>query len=1087
MSAGTPARRRATRRITTSLLVALGLLLAFASAASAAVTWKLSSRANTAVAPGRQLTYHIGIENGGGELDFAFGLIELDVTLPAGLRGVSSFDPDGLWTCPTIAGATSFTCSRTGGFVMPGLPGRRFIEIAVEADPAAGGVLTSAFEISGGGAPQPTTTVDPTRVESGPPAFGVDAFDGGVDADAAGTPYTQAGGHPHAIWTTIDFATADTPTADPPDNSNWPVEAPRDLFVDLPPGLVGDPTSLDQCTLPELAATTCPITSQVGIVVPHFDNGNTFRTQFVFNMVPPPNVPARFGFEVLRNVVVLDATVRSGGDYGLTVGARNLSQALALTGSRVVFWGTPYDSAHDLERPCSAPGRPCSIQAQPKPFLRLPTSCTPDGVGLPTNLHTASWANPGTLTPDGRPNLSDPAWASASFVSHDPPGYPFVPGPAWGPPQGPTGCDELPFAPTLTATPASPARAGAPIGFSFDLTLPQTNDQDLLATSDLKKTVVTLPEGLRVSPSSSIGLAGCSQQQIALDSGLDPTCPDASKIGSMQIDTPLLRDPLTGSIYLAAPGDNKFGTLLALYLVARGPGVVVKLPGRIDADPGTGRLTTTFDDNPQLPFSRLHLEFTDGPRSPLVSPPRCGTYTTRALMTSWSGRTVESESSFTLSQAADGSPCAPLGFTPGFKAGVENPAAGASSSFVLQFGRDDDDQELSAITVDMPDGLLGHIADTVLCEDGAANAGACGDGSRIGRVVVGAGAGSSPYYISNGRVHITGPYKGAPFGLSIVVPAVAGPFDLGNVVVRSALFVDKHDATLTVVSDPLPAILQGIPLQVRDVRVHIDREGFMVNPTSCSEKRIDGVVRSTAGAQANVGSRFQMGGCASLPLRPRMILRVGGRRRTQRGRTTPLVATLRQTAGQSNLKAVEVTLPATINARLAVINDACTRAEFEAGDCEDARAGSATAVTPLLRDPLRGSAYFVRNGNPLPDLFVALRGQVDFDLIGKITIPRSKFLRTTFDKVPDVPISMFSLRLAGGRRGSVGNAVNLCSKHGKRGIARVVFSGQNGARELSRQRLRIAGCRTARRRAAARPRAGAERALAGDRGPRAER
>ena len=426
---------------------------------------------------------------------------------------------------------------------------------------------------------------------------------------------------------------------------------------------------------------------------------------------------------------------------------------------------------------------------------------------------------------------------------------------------------------------------------------------------------------------------------------------------------------------------------------------------------------------------------------------------------------MSSDSSFTLNENATGQSC-PSTFTPGFEAGTSNNSAGSSSSFVLRMSRDDEDQDLKSLTLDLPAGLTGRIASADLCPEANAAAGTCGEGSRVGNVTVGAGAGPNPFFITAGRAYLTGPYRGAPFGMSIVVPAKAGPFDLGDVSVRSALFVDKHTAEVRVVTDEFPTILQGIPLDVRDVRVNVNRPGFFLNPTSCARKTVRGVVESVEGARANVSSRFQAADCASLPVRPKMTLQVGGRRATQRGRTTPFTATLRQTPGQSALRTVRVTLPTTINARLTVINDACTRAEYEAGNCEPSRTGSATAVTPLLRDPLRGGVYFVRNGNPLPDLFVRLRGQVDFDLVGRITIPGSKRLRTTFDMVPDVPVSSFTLRLDGGRKGSVGNAANLCSRRGRAAKAELDFRGQNGKVLQVDQRLQIKGCRARRGRRA---------------------
>ena len=449
-----------------------------------------------------------------------------------------------------------------------------------------------------------------------------------------------------------------------------------------------------------------------------------------------------------------------------------------------------------------------------------------------------------------------------------------------------------------------------------------------------------------------------------------------------------------------------------------------------------------LDNNPQTPFSNGR---DGGSRAQLVTPRGCGTYTTHAVITGWNGRVVERDSAFTVSRDGTGAPCPPSQFSPDFVAGADPPVAGATSEFNLRVSREDDDEELKALSVDMPRGVTGKIADVELCSEPQASAGTCAESSRIGTVVSGAGAGTNPFYITNGRAYLTGPlhgdaFRGAPFGLSIVVPAVAGPFDLGNVVVRSAIFVDKHTAELRVVSESFPTILEGIPLD--------------------GDKQITGTIESVAGKRADVSSRFKVGECANLPLRPKMTLAVGGRGRTQRGRSTPLNATLRMKPGQANLRFVRVTLPTTINARLTVINDACTREEYEAGNCEDARTGSAVAATPLLRDPLRGGVYFVRNGNPLLDLFVRLRGQVDFDLIGRITIPGSKRLRTTFALVPDVPVSMFSLRLVSGREGSVGNAANLCSRRGRTARAELDFIGQNGKVLQVDQRLKVRGCKS---------------------------
>jgi hypothetical protein len=532
-------------------------------------------------------------------------------------------------------------------------------------------------------------------------------------------------------------------------------------------------------------------------------------------------------------------------------------------------------------------------------------------------------------------------------------------------------------------------------------------------------------------------------------------------VGRVTIDTPLLDVPVTGSIYLAKPFDNPFDSLVAIYLVASAKGVVIKLPGQVAMNPTTGQITSTFDDNPQLPFSRLHLEFDSGPRAPLALPNRCGLYTTHADFTGWNGRTVSTDSSFTLNQNARGKPCPPQ-FSPGFSAGTASSSAGSTSSFALRLTRDDEDQALSGLSVTLPRGLTGKIAKADLCSDGQARAVSCPAGSKIGDVAVGAGAGSNPFFITNGRAYLTGPYKGAPFGVAIVVPAVAGPFDLGNVSVRSALFVDEKTAQVRIVSDAFPTILQGIPLDVRDVRVNVNKRDFFLNPTSCAVKTIAGTLISVQGAKANVSDRFQAADCASLGFKPRMSMRVGGRGHTRRGQTSGFTTKLTMPRrGQANLRFVRVTLPKTINARLNTINDACTRAEFESNvsKCSHAKAGTAVASTPLLRAPLRGSVFFVKNGHPIPDLFVALRGQVDFDLVGRITIPGGKRLATTFDAAPDVPIRSFTLKLLGGSRtASIGAAANLCSARSRRAKAEVDYIGQNGKVRQVEQALKVGGC-----------------------------
>jgi hypothetical protein len=1076
-------------RFVVGLVLGVVLLLVGAGPAFGSAQWLLEGNANSSSTAGTRMLYHVQLANigddpadgtsgdpivFGGSLPAHVTLDNIAVVAPP----FGTFDWSFLgWVCtgdgggsPGMVGAHTFSCTINGSFGPHTAVLRPLFFVAqplvtVNVDGGASGTIESGFTLSGAGA-APVRTFEATRITNAAPEFGVNAFDGAVAADPAGSPFTQAGGHPFAASTSIEFNTETNPN--PLIGDLWPVAAPKTVEVNLPPGLIGYPRAAAKCSSGELAASDrplCPVTSQVGTTVLHVNGTQTDSVigPFpVFNMESPPDVPARFGFNVLGVVVTLDAQVRPS-DYGITILAHNLPEGLAFSSTSVTLWGYPSDEAHRPERGCpdriapqytSSHGPTCFSGAAHLPFLRNPTSCPEPGSGFETSLRVDSWADPGRF-------------ATARFTSHDNPGYPRASA-NWGDPLGTTGCNDVPFNPTFNAAPTQPARAGAPTGFAFDLNMPQDLDpRNLVAQSDLKKAVVTLPVGVRVSPASAAGLGACSPDQIRLHTLDEPTCPPSSKVGDVVLTTPLLDDALTGAVYLATPFNNPFNKLLSLYIVVRGHGVLIKLPGQVDSNPENGQLTATFDENPQAPFTNLHLQFTDGPRSPLTTPDQCGTYTTHAEFLGWSGASARSESSFTLAQDADGSPCKAHGFDPGFSAGTQDPVAGKTTSFHLRITRPDQNQALAGVSVHLPEGLLGYISHTTLCDEAHAHAGTCTDASKVGDVTVGSGAGPNPFYITNGRAYITGPYKGAPFGLSIVVPAVAGPFNLGNVNVRSAFYVDKLNATVRVVSDPLPTILQGIPLDVQDVRVDVNRPDFIVNPTSCAEKTIAGTLTSIGGIQRAVSSRFQLGDCAALGFTPRMVLRVGGAGHTARNATTPLATMVTMPPGQTNLRSVQVTLPKAINARLTVINDACTRAEFDASltNCAHARAGVASAITPLLDDPVQGNVYFVKNGHAIPDIFVALRGQVDFNLIGRVSIIRNTFLRTTFDAAPDVPIRSFTLRLAGDpKNGSVGAAANLCTARSRRQKAQLDYTAQNGTTLHINQGLKVGGCGKAHRR-----------------------
>jgi hypothetical protein len=1062
-------------RAGSALLLALVLAAVCAQAAAAAPVMDLTSIAATTAAPGSQVKYSVFAANWGDSPSpdsDGDGIADeqrvLTMELPPGMTAASVLDFifNG-WTCTGngpgpdpegVVGATTVTCvnDRVSD---PGdaIDRLAWIELVADVDPSASGTLTASFSHTGGGAP-PVSTVDPTEITATDRDFGVDSFDAQV-SDADGAPSTQAGGHPFQIRTSILFNSKSSSV--PLKGSPWPIEPVKDVFVDLPPGLVGDPTvtGIARCTLEQLAKaqnglprSECPSGAQVGVTnlitaEGHLSGGSPMP---VYNMVPPAGVAARFGFNAGGTSVTLDATVRSGGDYGVTVNARNISEGLAVVGTDLIFWGVPADPAHDALRSCPGEnpvgyGGPMCPAGQPlHPFLRNPTSCTPAGVGLETLLKTDSWFAPGDFK-------------TASFVSHDPPAFPYPPS-EWGAPQGPTGCEDVPFDPSFEIH-SSSTTPDSPTGLTVDLSIPQSDQPDLIGQADVKRVSVTLPEGMAVSPSSASGLGGCAPSQIKLDSDAAPTCPAASKIGTVEVETPLLDESLEGAVYLASPHDNPFGSLIALYIVAKGPGVLVKLEGRVDLDPQTGRLTTTFDDNPQLPFSHMHLEFKDGPRAALVNPPDCGTHTVQSRLRSWArpDETVSLQDSFTLDCPGTS------GFAPEMVAGTTSPIAGRFSPFTLRIDRDDREGILDGIDVSLPDGLLAKLKGVELCADNEAGnelAGSCPAGSRIGSATVAAGPGSTPFRLP-GQVYLTGPYKGAPYGLSVQVPAKAGPFDLGVVKVRQALRVDPEDAHVTVVSDPLPTIREGIPFRLRTVQVDVDRPGFTVNPTSCAEKRISATAHSVGGATAAMGSRFQVADCARLALTPRLAMRLVGAKQTRSGGHPALRTLLRQPAGQANIRRAQVALPKDLVLDPVNANNSGLLCSYEKGlaaDCPaSSRIGTAVAVSPLLNRPLRGPVHFVqgkrrdpRTGNlirTLPALLVKLDGEIEINLRAKSNVIGGRLV-TTFPVVPDARVSSFRLNLVGGRKrgiltvtSSTRGKISICDRP-QRSV--VTFRGHNG-------------------------------------------
>ena len=826
-------------------------------------------------------------------------------------------------------------------------------------------------------------------------SFGIQSFTFET-LDAEGHPYTQAGGHPYVLRTSFAL-------------SRNGIEAQanvKDVETQLPPGLIGDPTALATCTRSQLTAFQCPGAAQVGLITLQTTHGGVFFEEPLYNLVAPAGVPAEFGtrFNTFTNIYI-DSNVRTGGDYGVTARVTNASAASGVVGATVELWGVPAAASHNAQRKCPPPpgqvgevgGPSCTAGTELVPFLREPTSC--GGGELSVNMSVDSWQDAG------------------AFVSRTAP-LPAV-----------TGCALPSFTPSLSLSPSTVA-ADSPSGLGLNLTVPQEQAPKGLGEADLKSSSIALPEGVAADPSAAAGLQACSPAQIALTSPSEPSCPEASKIGTVEIETPLLADVVKGSVYVAEQDNNPFKSLLAIYVVAQADGALVKLAGHVEANQETGQLTTTFDDLPQLPFSDLRLNLFGGPRGVLVTPEGCGTFSSASSWGPWSGvAPVSFSTPFSVSSGCVS------GFAPSFAAGVTDTQAGAYSPLQLSFTRSDSEQQPSGLSVTLPPGLLARIAGVPLCPEAEADAGSCPEASQIGTVLAGSGAGPDPIVLP-GRIYLTGPYKGAPYGESVVVPAVAGPYNLGDVVVRGAIRIDPATAQATVVSDPFPTILQGIPIKLRSVQVSIDRPEFVFDPTSCDPMAVTAALGSTGGLTAAVSSHLQISGCGELPFHPSLTA-------TTKGPGTKLDGVgfeVRVTASQgppassgshaeANIRRVDVQLPLALSSRLETLQQACTEQQFAANPagCPPAsRVGTALARTPILSAPLAGPAYLVSHAAAaFPDLVIVLQGDnVTITLIGHTQIKKG-ITYSRFETLPDAPISSFQLALPA-KRYSILTGRELC-------------------------------------------------------------
>lgn len=892
--------------------------------------------------------------------------------------------------------------------LQPGETARMTVPVKVK--PESSGAVLDRATISGGGAVGVEARTA-TQIGDGSPAFellpGADQLSGAISG-SDGSTATLAGSHPYQFRASLSF-----PTELAAGSLLAAGGGVRDLEFDLPPGMVVDRTVVPEpCNEPELISNACPDSAQVGTVALAVDLfGNlSVETVALYVMVPPPGVPVEFGLEGPGGVALhLLGRLSSEGGYRLTAGIHDILAVYPVLGAEVSLWGEPTDGSHDYVRgACLQTGAACPVERTHKAFLTLPGNCRQPLTGA---ARADSWDEPGVF-------------ATRSIES-----------------PAAEGCNALAFDPTLLARPTTNV-TDSPTGFEVDFHLPQSNGFEGRAEANLKDARVALPEGLAINPSGASGLGACSPGELAL-----ATCPENAEIGTAEVDTPILGAPLTGAVYLATPGENPFGSLLALYVVIDDPatGVVVKLPARLDADPRTGRLTLSLEELPQLPLEDIKLTLFKGPRALLKTPIGCGTHTTTADLTPWSspeGANAKRADSFATSAAPGGGACpsgeADAPAAANYFATGAVAAAGAYDPFTLRVSRDDGSQRLSAIDGTLPAGLSAKLAGVSSCSDVEIAADECPAASQVGTVSLTAGAGPNPLALT-GRAYLAGPYKGALLSLAVVVPVVAGPFDLGTVTVRAALYVDSASARVHAVSDPLPTILDGIPLDIRELRLELDRPDFVRNPTSCEPMSADGTLTTAAAQTVSLHNHFQVRGCGALGFRPRLRLRLAGPGR--RGAHPSLSAVLRPRPGDANLRGATVTLPAGELLDSRHIRGICSRERYASRSCPPGSIyGEAEVWSPLLDRPLSGPIHLRSSSRRLPDLAASLDGQVHIDLTGHLESRHGR-IRVAFGSLPDVPLTKVSLQLAGGRRGLLVNSGGLC--RGRR-RAQVSMSAQSG-------------------------------------------
>jgi hypothetical protein len=943
-----------------------------------------------------------------------------------------------------------------------------------------------------------------------------------VDGDADGGPDSLAGSHPYLLKAQIDLV----PGPGAPGEAGVPYsdEDVRNLRLDLPAGLVENPAAVGRCSVarfstpreprfgPTLSGEDCPADSQIGILTLRSSvGGGETRSFGLFSLVPQGGSGPLIGASPYGVPVTFARRVDLGeGAYRPALVVRDLPQTFNVSGMEIELWGNPWSPGHDLERgaclnetdpehgygtapileeegrlrpPPQIPGMP------PEPeSTYVPGTCSIGDPFLQANVAHAYLTLPSVCAGPLSYGLALTSWQGSTLsrttTSHDAEG-----------PLPLEGCTLRSFHTAATVRSLND-RASSPTGLDFDLDVDQSSLTDnttekgrlrpgVQAPSQVKEAVVTLPEGVTVNPSVAAGLGVCTAAQLEAETARsDPGsgCPNASVIGDVTVATPLFPEPLRGGLFLAEPYRNPFASLIAIYMVAKLPaaGVVVKVPGEIRPDPASGRLVAVFKDLPQLPYTHFRAHFREGQRSLMATPAGCGDYRGGLDLVPWIDPGAHAHDNFFLTFKAGigGGPCPPptSPFAPTALGGSVSRSAGAYTPFHLRLGRGDGEQELTRYSAALPPGLLGRIAGVPFCPEAAIAAAAdrsgleeerdpsCPAASRIGGTVVDYGVGAALTSAAGG-LYLAGPYHGAPLSILAVDSALIGPFDLGVVLVRSALQIDPRTAQVTIDSagsDPIPHIVDGIPLYLRNIYIDVDRPGFTLNPTSCERFSVDSFLSGSGPNFSDPGddvvaalrSGYQTSDCVSLGFRPRIGLRLKGG--TKRGDYPSLKATVTPRAGNANIGKVSVALPPAEFLAQEHLKLICSQSQFQAQRCPPGSVyGRARAVTPLMDEPLEGPVYLRASQNPLPDLVADIRGRgIRIEVVGRIDSVRGG-MRATYDVLPDAPVSKFSLTLFGGKRGLLVNSEDACNAD----PARVRMVGQNNRGAILRPRLQAPACK----------------------------